>query len=495
MVTNEEFQDNIAADFKIVISLWINFALAFAFWLTIAVLPVKGLLVLAFLLTVASTFLYYYNAGSVLNRWIYTTVLVYFFSYFVYGSNGSETMHFHYAFTMTIIALYHDWKILVYISIMYALHHLVFVIYEPVLLFRHAVEWKGSQFGPWATFFLHAIAVVIVTIPLSLLAFWARRKIRSLSEQRRSLEETGKKIQEEHDVRREIGKEIAIALQTISKHFKESNLTFKEINDAFSQVAESMESQSANLEDINQFSQHTSTSVNDFETSYEDMVSHVRNMNSAVNDGLIHVSDLRERIQALHGNMLESKNQVEKLSDQNQKIAIITESITSITDQTNLLSLNAAIEAARAGESGKGFTVVAEEIGKLAEQSANAAREINTLIDEVQQSISRVVEYVGSAVDNSKNINDISITSQKSFNIIQQASSGLELVSTGMQKNIHQLGGNAQTVVDKIISISSSLEETTSSTEEVLASVHNLTTKMDENNKALNRIEEKAAKL
>lgn len=77
-----------------------------------------------------------------------------------------------------------------------------------------------------------------------------------------------------------------------------------------------------------------------------------------------------------------------------QEIAAALELITKISDQTNLLSLNAAIEASRAGDRGKGFAVVAEEVRKLADQSAQAAGEIRGVIDAVVQDTGRALESI-----------------------------------------------------------------------------------------------------
>ncbi|MCM3160789.1 methyl-accepting chemotaxis protein [Metabacillus litoralis] len=82
---------------------------------------------------------------------------------------------------------------------------------------------------------------------------------------------------------------------------------------------------------------------------------------------------------------------IEGLNDHSSHIEKISGMITSIADQTNLLSLNAAIEAARAGESGKGFAVVAKEVGKLAEQSSNFANQINQIVHKLQRDIEMVL--------------------------------------------------------------------------------------------------------
>ncbi|QDR79964.1 methyl-accepting chemotaxis protein [Sporomusa termitida] len=101
---------------------------------------------------------------------------------------------------------------------------------------------------------------------------------------------------------------------------------------------------------------------------------------------------------------------ITKLGEQSQKIGQIINTISGIASQTNLLALNAAIEAARAGEQGRGFAVVAEEVRKLAEQSEDAAKQIATLIREVQLDTASAVAamsdgskqvQVGSAVVNS----------------------------------------------------------------------------------------------
>ncbi|MCB1159496.1 MAG: hypothetical protein KDK45_18480, partial [Leptospiraceae bacterium] len=115
----KDYSDN----FKVTLSLWINLLFAIVFFFFFAVLPVGVLLLIAFLLTLGSTLLFFYYSDKQITRYVNTLILVYYFSYFVYGSSGAIEMHFHFAFTMAILALYNDWKPIIFISLLYGLHH------------------------------------------------------------------------------------------------------------------------------------------------------------------------------------------------------------------------------------------------------------------------------------------------------------------------------------------------------------------------------------
>lgn len=97
----------------------------------------------------------------------------------------------------------------------------------------------------------------------------------------------------------------------------------------------------------------------------------------AVQNAIGGMNTIRDQIQ-------ETSKRLKRLGESSQEIGEITELISDITEQTNVLALNAAIQAASAGEAGRGFSVVAEEVQRLAERSADAARQIATLIKAIQ---------------------------------------------------------------------------------------------------------------
>ncbi|MDB5812997.1 MAG: pilus biosis protein [Rhodocyclales bacterium] len=98
---------------------------------------------------------------------------------------------------------------------------------------------------------------------------------------------------------------------------------------------------------------------------------------TAVQDSISGMNEIREQIQ-------ETSKRIKRLGESSQEIGEIVELISDITEQTNVLALNAAIQAATAGEAGRGFTVVAEEVQRLAERSAEATKQIAAIVKTIQ---------------------------------------------------------------------------------------------------------------
>ncbi|MCL2021031.1 MAG: methyl-accepting chemotaxis protein [Betaproteobacteria bacterium] len=98
---------------------------------------------------------------------------------------------------------------------------------------------------------------------------------------------------------------------------------------------------------------------------------------TAVQDSIRSMNEIREQIQ-------DTAKRIKRLGESSQEIGEIVELISDITEQTNVLALNAAIQAASAGEAGRGFTVVAEEVQRLAERSAEATKQISALVKTIQ---------------------------------------------------------------------------------------------------------------
>ncbi len=124
--------------------------------------------------------------------------------------------------------------------------------------------------------------------------------------------------------------------------------------------------------------------INTVSTQAQESASVARQSLVAADSGLKAVQNAIGGMNAIRDQIQETSKRIKRLGESSQEIGEITELISDITEQTNVLALNAAIQAASAGEAGRGFSVVAEEVQRLAERSADATRQITALVRAIQ---------------------------------------------------------------------------------------------------------------
>ena len=170
-------------------------------------------------------------------------------------------------------------------------------------------------------------------------------------------------------------------------------------------------------------------------------------------DGRDVVVSARVQIEELSNDLVETNSVVDSLASQVNVISATLDTIRSISEQTNLLALNAAIEAARAGEQGRGFAVVADEVRTLASRSAQSTEEIQKVIDKLQLESQRAV----SAMENGRK------QSQLVVDMADKAAESLDLINN----NINQIS-------DQNIQVATATEEQSTVVEDINRNVEDI---------------------
>lgn len=174
--------------------------------------------------------------------------------------------------------------------------------------------------------------------------------------------------------------------------------------------------------------------------------------NEITNEVSKSIKDIIMSIQNISDSSKEVIGKMSELQSLSKKINEIVTLITNISEETNLLSINASIEAARAGENGKGFGIVAEEVRRLAEESNEASNEIISLINEVQGNIKNTALKVENVSENiNSGVNKAAIA-EKRFEKISEA---INIVS----EKIHDIAAAAEQQAASMEQISGAMDE------------------------------------
>jgi methyl-accepting chemotaxis protein len=224
-------------------------------------------------------------------------------------------------------------------------------------------------------------------------------------------------------------------------------------------VAQASEKQSESSSSIAASVEEMSVSVSSVSEHAQAATQQSEEARNLASQGSELVAKLLDKIEHVSNAVRLSAEGIDSLGARSKEIENITQVIGDMADQTNLLALNAAIEAARAGESGRGFAVVADEVRRLAERSAQAAKEISSMISGILASTTLVVNQMKQEVRDVDEEASLSHGTGRAIAGISQAASNTARAITDVSTAIREQGAASQEVARHIESIAQMTEQ------------------------------------
>lgn len=374
---------------------------------------------------------------------------------------GQGMIEYHFSIFMVLasLAYFEQIRLIVMSTLLFATHHLVGFFAVPEII-------CGMSDYSFSLLLIHAFFLVLTSGVLIAQIYVRRQNITQLTKEK---EEAQQRVAAAQQIEQAV-QHMQQLTNNVEQDVQQSTNRSEQTSTALTQLVHVAQQQSRNsiaiADELEEISTHTGQIVTTI-------------------DAATHIAHgVMQTIQEGHIQMAATNAQMLALQQQNEGVQHITQKFTthmfditkslhvieSIANDTNLLSLNAAIEAARAGEAGKGFTVVAQEVGKLANLSAQSAQQIAVTITQLHEDIRQLLTQIQQSTDATEH----SVREVRATNLIlNKIATQMDAVTTSIRSSYtvaQQIEGNIADVEHSLVDVNNTVSTMEQNTEAIATS-------------------------
>lgn len=409
------------------------------------------------LFALISTFLYFRDKSS--KVYCYKALIIFYEVFFVgVVFVDIQVMLFSSIVILTGLVDLYNKKVVAIFSGLSAFCGVVNVIYH-IFINKNSSSPDSTLLGALLVF-LGALLGIYVTTVRSIQ--FNSDIIEAIKDEQRT---QSKMLEEVLDIAKVVNENASASGELVKRLGESTKIT----NETVNEISISTQSTAASIQMQTRMTQEIQDSIVETVNISNEIVHQAKDSSVSIQNSLEVMNNLKEHSEEIASTNTDVKNSMNSLVEKTQSVQEIADIIAGISEQTNLLSLNASIEAARAGELGKGFAVVAGEIRKLAEETKNSTDSINQTIQQLNEHASLATNNVHKSIEVAERQEKLIETVVDHFNSINSNVNLLIDNINVISGKISSLQNSNNNIVENISQISATTQEVSASSEEAAA--------------------------